>query len=589
MIIARKDCLQYSERDILGRSIRPTKDTLSISPSGHFYIHYDTTGNAAPNLKDDNENGIPDYIDFVGSIADSAHYLLIEVLGFQEEPYDGDGGYDIYIMSYGAGSYGFNYLDSGGSSYLQIDNDYIGYDSKFELTPLQIMQITVAHEYFHAIQWGYEANLSNNKYFYEMSSMWFEDVIIPNGNDYLDGWVEPLLNSPDLAINNIGDGYELALFGHYLSSFIDQNGFDNIYSTTIIRDIWEKYSTSNLNPLESMEYVLINKFNQNSFIEAWMDFMTRNLFNGIDSTYYYYSDQELINPLYINRSIIDDSLTISIPIDNTSLNFFSLDIKDYISILEIKHDAEEYFGNFILVNNNSNQYSYRNSIATLIDTTTNQLNSDDNIYLVYAKKENLLDTLSLKIVNYTVPIPPTSLTVEAAQDSMLLNWLPSPGPGDSLFYIIFRNDDSIYTSAVNDTFFIDKNGVNGSSMYKYYIKCKNNIGASLSSNIVMVESWPEINQVNKNEIISIYPNPVRKEIDKYILFSLNGDYFDYGLQLINIKGQVVHEIDFNHFGQGWHRQKINQLFPFYISSGIYFVSLNSNKKNITSYKIIIFP
>ena len=99
------------------------------------------------------------------------------------------------------------------------------------------------------------------------------------------------------------------------------------------------------------------------------------------------------------------------------------------------------------------------------------MNSDDDIYLVYAKKENLLDTLSLKIVNYTVPIAPTNLTVEAAQDSMLLNWLPSPGPGDSLFYIIFRNDDSIYTSAVNDTSFIDKYGVNGSSMYKYYIKC----------------------------------------------------------------------------------------------------------------------
>ena len=99
-IYPRRDCLRESKIDALGRSTRPDKQTFTISPSDHFYIHYDITGNAAPDLTDADENGIPDYIDEVGMIADLAHHVLINIMGYAEEPFDGEGGYDIYIMSY---------------------------------------------------------------------------------------------------------------------------------------------------------------------------------------------------------------------------------------------------------------------------------------------------------------------------------------------------------------------------------------------------------------------------------------------------------------------------------------------------------
>ena len=69
-VFPRRDCLKQAEIDALGRSMRPEKDAFAISDSGHFYIHYDTTGNAAPNLTDNNGNGIPDYVDDVGTIDD---------------------------------------------------------------------------------------------------------------------------------------------------------------------------------------------------------------------------------------------------------------------------------------------------------------------------------------------------------------------------------------------------------------------------------------------------------------------------------------------------------------------------------------
>ena len=98
-IIYPRECLIQHDPD--ERPVRPEKDTFSISPSAHFYIHYDTTGNAAPDLMDSDGNGVPDFVDEVGMIADSAHYVLVEQMGYNEEPYDGEGGYDIYIMSYG--------------------------------------------------------------------------------------------------------------------------------------------------------------------------------------------------------------------------------------------------------------------------------------------------------------------------------------------------------------------------------------------------------------------------------------------------------------------------------------------------------
>ena len=83
-IFARRDCLQQAELDALGRSSRPEKDTMAISPSGHFYIHYDTTGTAAPDLTDSDSNGVPDYIDEVGIIADSAYHVLVDIMEWEE-------------------------------------------------------------------------------------------------------------------------------------------------------------------------------------------------------------------------------------------------------------------------------------------------------------------------------------------------------------------------------------------------------------------------------------------------------------------------------------------------------------------------
>jgi len=580
LIFARRDCLQHAPRDVLGRTMRPDKDTLAISPSGHFCIHFDITGSAAPDLTDSDGNGVPDYVDEVGIIADSAHHVLVNIMEWVEEPFDGEGGYDIYIMSYAAGVYGFNYKDIGNTSYLQIDNDYVGYNSKFDLAPIEIMRITVGHEYFHGIQWGYEENLGSNAYFYEMTSMWFEDILIPDGNDYLDGWADDLLDDPTAAFDDTGKGYELALFGHYLSSFLDPKGIDTTKNSTIIREMWERYGSTSSNAFSSVEYVLENNYDV-SFIEVWADFISRNLFNGIDENFYYYGDQVLIDPILTFTTLLSDSAVIELDLDNKSAAIESFRIGSLESLITIVHDAEEFTGRVAIVSSTKPEL---NNLFWGSDTTVEESFNNAEVHFVYGI-DGSSTTLPIEITAHTVPLPPSNLTAVAAQDSIILSWIPSPGPGEELSYVIYREGDSVGISI--DTNYVDKQSIEVGQPYTYKVTCRNNIGESNPSSTITVTSWPDEENVLSSKIMNIYPNPIRQTQELIILYALDSDYSNPIIDLINIRGKVVNSIKLPSFSQGWHRENIHHVLNNNPSSGIYFIRLNPEKVTGQAVKITI--
>ena len=98
LLYSRRDCLHYSVKDAFGRYDRPEKDTFAISPSGHFYIHYDTTGNAAPDLLDFDQNGVPDFVDEVSVVADSAHHVLVNLRSLLLSPTGSGKSFIIYEL-----------------------------------------------------------------------------------------------------------------------------------------------------------------------------------------------------------------------------------------------------------------------------------------------------------------------------------------------------------------------------------------------------------------------------------------------------------------------------------------------------------
>ena len=191
-------------------------------------------------------------------------------MGFIPVPEEGENPYPIYIENRSSGNYGVN----TNSGWVEIDNDY---SSGFYTYGLQAMKVTVAHEYFHAIQRKYRDLAIENRYFYEFSSTWIEDVIFPEGNDYL-FW----LDGPDRVWTNPGiafsdtDGYSAALYGHYINSIIE--GQENAIQSNLIREIWEKIGNTNLSFSSSINSILDNY--NSSFIESWTDFIARNHFNS---------------------------------------------------------------------------------------------------------------------------------------------------------------------------------------------------------------------------------------------------------------------------------------------------------------------
>ena len=94
MVFARRDCLKYANQTALDRTLdRPVRQDSTLSPNGYFFIHYDTTETnlheaGPPDLTDLNLNGVPDYIDEVGSIADSARIIQHRRISTTSRAYD---------------------------------------------------------------------------------------------------------------------------------------------------------------------------------------------------------------------------------------------------------------------------------------------------------------------------------------------------------------------------------------------------------------------------------------------------------------------------------------------------------------------
>jgi len=191
------------------RSWRRTRQTLDqVYSSEHFEIHYTTLGfNAIPTY-DRNQNGTPDYLEFVASAFERAWRVEIDTLGFNPPP-DSTGTpktvYTIYcrrMSDYGVTEFsledeipalpGYNFPSSIA---INTDFSFVNYPTAKDSIARDSMAIavTAAHEFNHALQIGYNLWFTNNTpswppldlWFIESSAVYMEEVVAPAVNDYL--------------------------------------------------------------------------------------------------------------------------------------------------------------------------------------------------------------------------------------------------------------------------------------------------------------------------------------------------------------------------------------------------------------------
>ena len=166
--------------------------------SRHFCVHWVAEGLDAPELSDSDGDGTPDYVERVLMVAEEAHAVENGKLGWREPKSDGPRGggigkTDVYLAQIGGRLFGYAAPDSGQASrshrlprrlygYLVLDNDY----SAFEFpgtTQIHDLRVTIAHEYNHILQFGYDA--FQDPWFAEASATWMEDQVYNGIDDYL--------------------------------------------------------------------------------------------------------------------------------------------------------------------------------------------------------------------------------------------------------------------------------------------------------------------------------------------------------------------------------------------------------------------
>jgi hypothetical protein len=221
-------------------SVPEAKNSPACSP--HFCVHWVDQGLDAPDLADRSGNGIPDFVERVLAVAEHVHHVENEVLGWREPKSDGhqggrNGKTDIYLAQIGPQLFGYAAPDRGQiprgnriprrlHGYLVLDNDY----SVFEFPgtkPINDLKVTVAHEYNHILQFGYDAY--QDPWFAESSATWMEDEVYDRIDDYLRyvrRWVK--LDRTPLTASSIKE-YGSAVWNQWLA---------DRYGAAVVRKAW---------------------------------------------------------------------------------------------------------------------------------------------------------------------------------------------------------------------------------------------------------------------------------------------------------------------------------------------------------------
>ncbi len=185
--------------DPLGNAWTVPEAAGSPACGPNICIHWASgTGGDAPDATDTTPaNGIPDYVDQALAVAENVWSQEVDAMGYRAPLSDAastdhgpDGKLDIYLANLGP-QFLYGYctsddpaLDTPGtftaSAYCVVDNNYT--ERIFQNhTPIQNLKVTLAHEFFHAVQFAYD--IGEDAWLMEGTATWMEDQVYDGIND----------------------------------------------------------------------------------------------------------------------------------------------------------------------------------------------------------------------------------------------------------------------------------------------------------------------------------------------------------------------------------------------------------------------
>jgi hypothetical protein len=217
--------------------------------SAHFCVHWVASGPDAPNLTDANGNSVPDWVETVSATAENVYSVENGQLGWRRPKSDGSRGgggpnlTDVYLADVGgSGIYGYSAPDPQGQShslfaYLVLDNDFDPSQFRGYSSPVEPLDVTLAHEYNHVLQFNYDA--LEDTWMLESTAVWMEGKVYEPVHDYLQylpGWVQ-LTQQPITSFdgNDPNSRTNVKVYG----SAVWNKWLDQRYGEEIVRRAWE--------------------------------------------------------------------------------------------------------------------------------------------------------------------------------------------------------------------------------------------------------------------------------------------------------------------------------------------------------------
>ena len=154
-------------------------------------VHWVDTTIDRPQQVDTDGDTVPDFVEETLATVTGVHETYVDA-GYRPPKPDGNlggnGGLtDIYLANIGdEAMYGYCTSDDPDRNrfdvwaYCVLDNDFAEFSAN---TPLENLQVTAAHEYFHAVQFAYDA--FEDGWFMEATATWAEDELFDGVDDNL--------------------------------------------------------------------------------------------------------------------------------------------------------------------------------------------------------------------------------------------------------------------------------------------------------------------------------------------------------------------------------------------------------------------
>ncbi|RHW26795.1 hypothetical protein D0Z08_11350 [Nocardioides immobilis] len=247
---------QTEAEQILMRPGQPGDDYITqplplVRCAAVICVHYTERGNHAPRGSDGDPATTPSYIRKVRRTLQHVNDKYVAA-GYRRPKADGGRGgqtdkVDVYIGDIGnEGLYGYCTSDDPNNprqtgdysvwAYCTLDDDYAAGEFPTN-TPLENMRVTAAHEYFHAVQFGYDAY--EDGWILESTATWAEDELFDKVNDNRNYLADSPLSAPRKSLDRFGGLYHYGawIWWRYLTEeFQHETGG----LPDLVLDVWRK-------------------------------------------------------------------------------------------------------------------------------------------------------------------------------------------------------------------------------------------------------------------------------------------------------------------------------------------------------------